>query len=150
MDKYFMKEALKEAQKAYREMEVPIGAVIVHRGEIIGRGFNRVESLKNPLAHAELIAIDQASKSLDAWRLKDSTIYVTLEPCPMCAGAIVNSRIKRLVLGLSDPKRGCAGSMMNIVDNESLNHRVKVERGILEVESRDILQSFFRRLRSSK
>lgn len=150
MDKYFMKEALKEAQKAYREMEVPIGAVIVHRGEIIGRGFNRVESLKNPLAHAELIAIDQASKSLDAWRLKDSTIYVTLEPCPMCAGAIVNSRIERLVIGLSDPKRGCAGSMMNIVDNESLNHRVKVERGILEVESRDILQSFFRRLRSSK
>ena len=114
MDEYFMRQALKEAKKAYDRLEIPVGAIIVYNGQIIGRGFNGVETLKNPLAHAELIAIDQACKTLDGWRLIDSTMYVTLEPCPMCAGAIVNSRIKRLVIGSSDPKRGCAGSLMNI------------------------------------
>lgn len=150
MDKYFMKEALKEAKKAYEEFEIPIGAVIVWDGKIIGRGYNRVETLKNSLAHAEVIAIDEASKSIDAWRLIDATIYVTLEPCAMCAGAMVNSRIKRLVIGSLDPKRGCAGSLMNIVNHEGLNHKLEVETGVLEEECKRILQSFFKDLRLSK
>ena len=150
MDEYFMKEALKEAQSAYELLEVPVGAVIVYDGKIVGRGHNRVETLKNSLYHAELIAIDEASKTMDAWRLIDATMYVTLEPCAMCAGAIVNSRIKSLVIGSLDPKRGCAGSLMNIVNHESLNHRVDVETGVLEEECTEVLQSFFKKLRRMK
>ncbi len=148
MDEYFMEEALKEAKKAYKDLEIPVGAVLVHDGKIIGRGHNKVENLKNALLHAELIAIDEASKSLSAWRLTDCTMYVTLEPCAMCAGAIVNSRIKRLVIGSFDPKRGCAGSLMNIVNHDGLNHRLEVSVGILEAECRELLQSFFKELRS--
>ncbi|MGO1468858.1 MAG: tRNA adenosine(34) deaminase TadA [Tissierella sp.] len=150
MDEYFMKEAIKEAEKAYKDMEIPVGAVIVLDGQIIGRGYNRVETLKNSLAHAEIIALDEASKSLDAWRLIDCTIYVTLEPCAMCSGAIVNSRIKRLVIGTSDPKRGCAGSLINIVNHKGLNHRLQVKTGVLEKECKTILQNFFKRLRKNK
>lgn len=147
MDEYFMKEALKEAKCAYELLEVPVGAIIVYDGKIIGRGYNKVETLKSSLSHAELIAIDEASKTMDAWRLMDSTMYVTLEPCAMCAGAIVNSRIKRLVIGSLDPKRGCAGSLINIVNNPNLNHRVEVELEVLEEECTELLQSFFRELR---
>ncbi|OLS03442.1 tRNA adenosine(34) deaminase TadA [Tissierella creatinophila] len=150
MDEHFMKEALKEAKYAYELLEVPVGAIIVYDGKIIGRGHNKVETLKNSLSHAEIIAIDEASKSMDAWRLIDSTMYVTLEPCAMCAGAIVNSRIKRLVIGSLDPKRGCAGSLINIVNHPSLNHRVEVETGILEKECTEILQNFFKELRKIK
>lgn len=150
MDEYFMKEALKEAKKAYKELEIPVGAVIVFNGEIIGRGYNKVETLKSSLAHAEILAIEEASKTIDAWRLLDSTMYVTLEPCAMCAGAIVNSRIKRLVIGSSDPKRGCAGSLMNIVDHKSLNHRLELKSGILEGECTRLLQAFFKELRQAK
>lgn len=150
LDEYFMKEALKEARKAYDDLEIPVGAVIVYNGQIVGRGYNRVENLKNALRHAELIAIDQASKYLDVWRLTDATIYVTLEPCAMCAGAMVNSRIKRLVIGSPDPKRGCAGSLIDIVSHEKLNHRIEVKHGILQEECTRILQSFFRDLRKSK
>lgn len=150
LDEYFMKEALKEAKKAYDDLEIPVGAVVVYQGQIIGRGYNRVESSKNALNHAEMLAIDQASKNLGAWRLIDSTIYVTLEPCAMCAGAMVNSRISRLVIGSPDPKRGCAGSLIDIVNHEKLNHKLKVEHGILQEECTGILQSFFRDLRKLK
>ena len=150
MDEYFMKEALEEAKKSYNILEVPVGAIIVYDGKIIGRGFNKVETSKNSLSHAELFAIDGASKALDAWRLLDCTMYVTLEPCAMCAGAIVNSRIKRLVVASSDPKRGCAGSIMNIVNHEKLNHRVEVEIGILEEECTRLIKKFFRELREAK
>ena len=145
-----MKEALEEAKKSYNILEVPDGAIIVYDGKIIGRGFNKVETSKNSLSHAELFAIDGASKALDAWRLLDCTMYVTLEPCAMCAGAIVNSRIKRLVVASSDPKRGCAGSIMNIVNHEKLNHRVEVEVGILEEECTRLIKKFFRELREAK
>nr|WP_300003740.1 tRNA adenosine(34) deaminase TadA [Tissierella sp.] len=150
IDKFFMKEAIKEARKAYDEMEIPVGAVVVYKGEIIGRGRNRVETLKNPLYHAELIAIDGASKSIDAWRLIDCELYVTLEPCAMCAGAMVNARIKRLVVGSLDPKRGCAGSLINLLDYEGLNHKVEVELGVLEEECRAMMQNFFKDLRNKK
>lgn len=150
MDEFFMGEALKEAKKAYKNFEVPVGAVIVYDGKIIGRGHNYVETLKNPLSHAELIAIDEASKTMGGWRLIGCSMYVTLEPCAMCAGAIVNSRIDRLIIGSLDPKRGCAGSLMNIVDHKQLNHRVEVELGVLEEECRGLMQSFFRSLRENK
>ena len=150
MDEFFMRQALKEAQMAYDDLEIPVGAVVVFNGEIIGRGHNRVETLKNPLYHAELIAIDEASKSIGAWRLIDCKLYVTLEPCAMCAGAIVNARISKLIVGSKDPKRGCAGSLMNLVDHQGLNHRVQVELGVLEKECRSLMQSFFKDLRENK
>lgn len=149
-DEYYMGQALLEARKAYDQLEVPIGAVVVLEGEIIGRGFNRVESLKSPLAHAEIVAINQASKRIGAWRLLGSSIYVTLEPCAMCAGAIVNSRISRVVIGAMDTKRGCAGSTMDVFSNSDLNHKVIKDTGILEDESRGMIQSFFKKLREKK
>lgn len=150
MDKAFMSEALKEAKKAYDNLEIPVGAIIVYKDEIIARGCNRVEGGKNSLFHAELIAIDEASKRIGGWRLLDCTMYITLEPCAMCAGAIVNSRIKKLVIGSPDPKRGCAGSLMNIVNHQALNHRVEIVNGVLEEECKELMRSFFRKLRKSK
>lgn len=142
MDYIYMKEAIKEAQNS--TFEVPIGAIIVYEDRIIARGHNLIETNQDPTEHGEIIAIKEASKFLGSWRLLDCTMYVTLEPCPMCAGAIINSRIKRLVIGTMDSKRGCCGSVYNIVDNEIFNHRVELTTGVMEEESRKLLQDFFR------
>lgn len=149
MDKkiYFMQEALKEAEKAYELNEVPIGCVIVLDNEIIARGHNMVENKKIPLAHAEIIAIEKASKKLDGWRLIDCEMYVTLEPCAMCAGAIINSRINKVYIGAMDGKRGCCGSNINLLNEDYLNHRVEIESGILKEECSSILSEFFKGLR---
>lgn len=145
-DKY-MKEALKQAKKAYALGEVPIGCVIVHEGKIIGRGYNRRNTDKNTLAHAEITAINKASKKIGDWRLEDCTLYVTLEPCQMCAGAIVQARIPEVVMGCMNPKAGCAGSILNILDMPEFNHQVSVTRGVLEQECSDMLKLFFTELR---
>jgi tRNA(adenine34) deaminase len=142
-----MKEALKEAYKAYEINEVPIGAVIVKDGEVIGRGFNQKETLKDATLHSEITAIKEACKNLGGWRLPGCTMYVTLEPCPMCAGAIVNSRIERLVIGAKDLKTGACGSVLDITNNQKLNHQPKVLFGVLEKECTIILQDFFIKLR---
>lgn len=149
LDIMYMKEALKEAKKAMLIDEVPIGCVIVKDGEIIGRGHNTVERDKHAFAHAEINAIREASEHVDGWRLDGCSIYITLEPCAMCAGAIVRSRIDRLVIGLRDPKRGCAGSVYNLVNEERFNHRLEVTYDVLEDESRDLLQEFFREKRKA-
>lgn len=143
----YMKEALRQAKKAYALGEVPIGCVIVHEGEIIGRGYNRRNTDKNTLAHAEITAINKASKKIGDWRLEECTLYVTLEPCQMCAGAIVQARIPQVVMGCMNPKAGCAGSILNILDMPQFNHQVSVERGILEQECSDMLKTFFVELR---
>ena len=148
-DIYFMKEALSEAEKAYKLSEIPIGAVIVKDNKIVGRGHNLKENKKNSILHAEINAINEACKNLDTWRLEDCTIYVNLEPCPMCAGAIINSRFKRLVYALSDEKSGAFGSKVNINDLD-LNHKVEIEKDILGQESKEIIQRFFRELRDGK
>lgn len=145
-----MKQALIEAKKAYSIYEVPVGAIIVYKDKIIGRGFNRKESTRNPLAHGELIAIKEASQYLNRWRLTDCTMYVTLEPCPMCAGAIMNSRIDRLVIGARDPKMGCCGTVEDFTNHDSFNHRTEVRFGILEDSCSRILKEFFRELRKKK
>ncbi len=150
MDGIYMKEALKEACKAYEKNEVPIGAVIVHKGQIIGRGFNQKESLKDATLHAEITAIKDACKNLGGWRLPGCTVYVTLEPCPMCAGAIVNSRIERLVIGARDSKSGACGSVLDITNHEKLNHQPEVIFGVMEEECSNILKEFFSKLRKSK
>lgn len=142
-----MEEALKEARKALEYDEVPIGAIIVKDGQIIGRGHNMRESNKSPLAHAELMAIEEAAKTLDSWRLLGTTIYVTLEPCPMCAGAIVNSRIDRLVIGADDPKSGACGSVVNLLEEGLFNHNVEITRNILVEDCSHIIRSFFKKLR---
>lgn len=147
MNEYFMAEALKEAQKAFDMDEVPIGAVIVKDSTIIGRGFNRKEASCNATAHAEIIAIKEASEMLQAWRLTGCTMYVTLEPCAMCAGALVNARIDRLVVGVSDPKTGACGSVFNITQDKRLNHQIELEIGILEEKCSTIMKSFFEKLR---
>ena len=138
-----MQEALEEAQKAFEEDEVPIGAVIVRNGEILARAHNLREKLNDPTAHAELIAIRLAAGKLNSWRLLDTTVYVTVEPCPMCAGAIVLARVKRLVFGAADPKAGAAGTLMNLLDDARLNHQVEITGGVLEEESRKLLRTFF-------
>lgn len=145
-----MRYALNEAYKAYSTYEVPVGAVIVNDGKIIGAGYNMRETLKSPTAHAEMIAIEQASRYLGGWRLINCTMYVTLEPCPMCAGAILNSRIERLVIGTMDPKRGCCGSVINLLDNPRFNHRVNITYGILEEECSNLIKDFFKNLRQNK
>jgi predicted amino acid racemase/tRNA(Arg) A34 adenosine deaminase TadA len=150
IDEVFMKEALSEAYKAYEIKEVPIGAVIVKDGEIIGRGFNQKESLKDATLHSEITAIKDACNNLGGWRLPDCTMYVTLEPCPMCAGAIVNSRIERLVIGVKDLKSGACGSVLDITNNQRLNHQPEVKFGVLEEECKNILQDFFSKLRKDK
>jgi tRNA(adenine34) deaminase len=147
-DNKFMLEALKEAELAKAKGEVPVGAIIVRNGQVIGRGHNLREKMRSPLAHAELLAIDEASLTLNSWRLEDCTIYVTLEPCPMCAGAIIQSRIERLVYGASDPKGGCAGTIINLVEDERFNHQVSENiSGIMGKEAAEQLSSFFQELR---
>jgi len=138
----YMREALKQAKKAYKLGEVPIGCVIVHEGEIIGRGYNRRNTDKNTLAHAEITAINRASKKIGDWRLEECTLYVTLEPCQMCAGAIVQARIPEVVMGCMNPKAGCAGSVLNILDMPEFNHQVAVTKGVMEQECSDMLKTF--------
>lgn len=143
----YMKEALRQAKKAYALGEVPIGCVIVYEDKIIARGYNRRNTDKNTLAHAEVTAINRASKKLGDWRLEDCTLYVTLEPCQMCAGAIVQSRITNVVMGCMNPKAGCGGSILNILEMPEFNHQVNVLRGVMEEECSQILQDFFKELR---
>lgn len=143
----YMREALRQAKKAYALGEVPIGCVIVHEGKIIGRGYNRRNTDKNTLSHAEITAINKASKKIGDWRLEDCTLYVTLEPCQMCAGAIVQARIPEVVMGCMNPKAGCAGSILNILDMPEFNHQVAVTKGVLEEECSQMLKNFFTELR---
>lgn len=146
-DEKYMKAALKEAMKAYALGEVPIGCVIVSEGKIIARGYNRRNTDKNTLSHAEITAINKASKKVGDWRLEGCTLYVTLEPCQMCSGAIVQSRMDRVVMGAMNPKAGCAGSILNLLQMEEFNHQVEVERGVLGEECTNLLQKFFKELR---
>lgn len=150
MDKKFMQEAINEALKAYELREIPIGAVIVRNGEIVGRGYNLKETLKDATLHAEISAIKDACKNLGGWRLPGCTMYVTLEPCAMCAGALVNARVERLVIGTKDYKTGACGSVLNIVQMENLNHQIEVEFGVLENECTNMLKQFFVELRKFK
>lgn len=149
-DEKYMKQAIKLAKKAWKIEEVPIGCVIVHEGKIIGRGYNRRTTDKNPLAHAELIAIKKASKKMGDWRLEDCTLYVTLEPCQMCSGAIVQARVKKVVVGCMNPKAGCAGSILNLLQVDRFNHQVELETGILEEECSEMMKSFFKELREKR
>ena len=144
---FFMREALKEAQKAYDQAEVPIGAVVVLNGEIIGRGHNLREKEQDATLHAEIKAIRQANQHLGSWRLEDCELFVTLEPCPMCSGAMILARMKKVVFGAFDPKAGTAGTFMNLLQDSRFNHQVEVEQGILEDECKEILQQFFKGLR---
>ena len=146
----YMKEAIRQAHKAWKLGEVPIGCVIVRDGKIIARGYNRRNTDKNTLAHAELQAIRKASRVAGDWRLEDCTIYVTLEPCQMCAGAIVQARIPRLVIGSRNPKAGCAGSVLNLLQVPAFNHQVEITEGVLEEECSLMLTNFFRDLREKK
>lgn len=146
----FMKEAIRQAKKAYALREVPIGCVIVYEGKIIARGYNRRNTDKNTTSHAEINAIRKASKKLGDWRLEGCTLYVTLEPCQMCAGAIVQARIDKVVIGSMNPKAGCAGSVLNLLEMDGFNHKVEVERGVLEEECSTMLSGFFKELRMEK
>ena len=152
MDKkeYYMGQALKEAQKAYEKLEVPVGAVIVKDGKIIARGYNQKEGKTDTTKHAEIIAIQKASKKLKSWRLIDCEMYVTLEPCVMCAGAIINSRIKKVYIGTMDEKTGAAGSVLNLFDDYKFNHKVYIEKDIKREECEEILKNFFKELRKNK
>ena len=144
----FMREAIRQAKKAAAIGEVPIGCVIVYQGKIIARGYNRRVIDKNTLSHAELNAIRKASRVMGDWRLEDCDIYVTLEPCQMCAGAIVQARIRKVYIGCMNPKAGCAGSIMNLLQVDRFNHQVEMEKGILEEECSSLLKDFFRKLRN--
>ena len=146
----YMREALRQARKAYALNEVPIGCVIVQQDKIIARGYNRRNTEGNTLAHAELAAIRKASKKTGDWRLEDCTMYVTLEPCQMCAGAIVQSRMHKVVIGSMNPKAGCAGSILNLLQMAEFNHQVEIQKGILEEECSAMLSDFFRELREHK
>lgn len=146
----YMKEAIKQAKKAAVIDEVPIGCVIVNGGKIIGRGYNRRNTDKSTLAHAEIIAIKKASKKIGDWRLEDCTMYVTLEPCQMCAGAIVQARIPKVVIGSMNPKAGCCGSILNLLQVDRFNHQVEMETGVLGEECSEMLTDFFRELRIRK
>lgn len=150
MNEKFMREALKQAKKAAAIGEMPVGAVVVRGDEIISRAYNRRETKKNALLHAEMTAIDRACRKLGGWRLPGCEMYVTLEPCPMCAGAILNSRIEHIYFGADDPKSGCAGSVLNLLDMNLCNYRTRVTSGVMEEECRDIIKSFFRELRERK
>ncbi len=149
-DEKYMKEAIKQAKKAAAIEEVPIGCVIVCEDKIIARGYNKRNLKKNTLAHAEIIAMNKASKVIGDWRLEGCTMYVTLEPCPMCAGAIVQARIPRVIIGSMNPKAGCAGSVLNVLQTEGFNHQVELETGVLGMECSEMLSSFFRELRKLK
>ena len=148
IDEQMMRQALREAEAALETGDVPIGAVIVHEGHIIGRGRNQRELLQDPTAHAEMIAITAAAEAVGAWRLIGCTLYVTLEPCAMCAGAVVNGRIERVVFGATDPKAGACGSVYNIVEDTRLNHRAKLTSGVLAQECADLLREFFSKQRA--
>jgi Cytosine/adenosine deaminases len=150
IDEKYMKEAIRQAKKAYAIKEVPIGCVIVFEDKIIGRGYNRRTTDKNTLAHAELIAIRKASKKLGDWRLEGCTMYVTLEPCQMCSGAIVQSRMSRVVVGCMNPKAGCAGSILNLLQMEEFNHQVDLETGVLAEDCSQMMKTFFKELRAAK
>src|SRR5580765_6036237 len=142
-DHFFMGEALRQAARAFEADEVPVGAVVVHEGRIIGRAYNQVELLKDATAHAEMLALTQAEEAMGDWRLTNCTLYVTKEPCPMCAGAIVHVRLARVVFGASDPKAGAAGSALNLLQFPTLNHRCQITAGVREAECRALLQNFF-------
>ena len=146
----YMKQALKEAQKAFDIMEIPVGAIIVKNGKIIARAYNQKETKNDTTKHAEILAIQKASKKLKSWRLLDCEMYVTLEPCSMCAGAIINSRIKKIYIGTMDEKTGAAGSVFNLFKDYTFNHNVEVETGIIQFECENILKLFFKKLRKSK
>ena len=149
-DEKYMKEALKQAKKAYALKEVPVGCVIVYEDQIIARGYNRRNTDQNTTSHAEINAIRKASKKLGDWRLEGCTIYITMEPCQMCAGAIVQARVSRVVIGSMNPKAGCAGSILNLLEMEQFNHQVEVTRGVLQEECSQMLSGFFKELRESK
>lgn len=149
-DERYMKEAMRQAKKAWALEEVPIGCVIVYEDKIIARGYNRRNTDKNTLSHAELNAIRKASRKMGDWRLEGCTMYITLEPCQMCAGAIVQARIPRVVIGSMNPKAGCAGSVLNILEMEGFNHQVQVTRGVLKEECSQMLSAFFQELREKK
>ncbi|MCM1258785.1 MAG: tRNA adenosine(34) deaminase TadA [Roseburia sp.] len=150
LEEKFMKAAIREAKKAYALDEVPIGCVIVREEKIIARGYNRRNTDKNTLAHAELSAIKKASRKCGDWRLEDCTMYVTLEPCQMCAGAIVQSRMKKVVIAAMNPKAGCAGSVLNLLQMAEFNHQVEIQTGVLEEECSVMLSDFFRELREKR
>ena len=147
---YFMQEAIKEARKAKEKLEVPIGAIVVLNGEIIGRGHNRREESNDATTHAEMLAIQEANRNLGNWRLEEAQLFVTLEPCPMCSGAMILSRVKELYYGASDPKGGTAGTLMNLLTDERFNHQVQIESGLLEQECGELLSTFFQELRKRK
>ena len=147
---YYMKQALKEAKKAYKKLEVPVGAVIVKDGKIIARAHNQKETKTDTTKHAEILAIQKASKKLESWRLIDCEMYVTLEPCSMCAGAIINSRIKKVYIGAKDEKTGAVGSVLNLFEDYTFNHKVESETGIMKKECQETLKKFFKELRELK
>ena len=146
----FMKEALKEAKKAYCKMEVPVGAIIVKDNLIIAKGYNQKETKNDATRHAEIVAIEKACKKLNSWRLNDCTMYVTLEPCTMCAGALIQARIKKVVIGTMEEKTGSCGSVLNLFEDYKFNHHVDTEYGVCETECKEILKTFFKKLRESK
>lgn len=146
----FMKQALKEAKKAYEKLEVPVGALIVKDGKIIAKAHNLKETKTDTTKHAEILAIQKASKKLESWRLLDCEMYITLEPCSMCAGAIINSRIKKIYIGALDEKTGAAGSVLNLFEDYKFNHKVEVEKGVMQKECENILKDFFKMLRKYK
>ena len=149
-DEYFMRKALRQAQKAYAADEVPVGALVVREDKIIGRAHNQVELLKDATAHAEMVALTQAEAAVGDWRLTDCDLYVTKEPCAMCAGAIVHTRIRRVIFGCADPTGGAAGSLMNLLQMQSLNHRCQITSGVLQNDCAAILQDFFRNRRAGQ
>lgn len=150
LDDFYMREALREAEKAFGKDEVPVGCVIVCQDKVIARGYNQVELLKDPTAHAEMIALTSAAGHLGSKWLNEAALYVTIEPCSMCAGALVLARVKRIVYGAADPKTGACGSVANIANNKKLNHRIKITKGILEEECASLLKEFFKQKRSKR
>lgn len=150
MEEKFMKEALKQAKLAYNKLEVPVGAVIVKNGQIIAKAYNMKETKNDTTKHAEILAIQKASKKLNSWRLTDCQMYVTLEPCTMCAGALIQSRISKVYIGTMDAKTGACGSVLNVLEDYKFNHKVEVETGIMKEECEKILQDFFKELRKIK
>lgn len=146
-DAAFMRAALQEALAAYEKGEVPVGAVVVRNGAIVGRGHNMRETLQDPTAHAEMLALTAAAEAVEEWRLENCDLFVTLEPCPMCAGAIVNARVRRVVFGAADPKAGACGTLYNLVQDTRLNHRAELTAGVLADECSEVLKSFFRECR---
>lgn len=150
IEEKFMKEALKEARKAYNKLEIPVGVVIVKNGKIIARAHNQKEQKKDTTKHAEIIAIQKASKKLDNWRLVDCQMYVTLEPCAMCAGALIHSRVQKIVIGTMDEKTGACGSVLNLLQDFTFNHKVEIQTGVLKEECEEVLKDFFKELRKIK